>query len=58
MIDQSNPPTKEPSSGRPERAKCLDSKALLQGQKEIIIMHGDVEYRLRKTSQDKLILTK
>lgn len=58
MIDQSNPPSKTPTSGHPSKNKCLDSKTLLQGEKEIIIMHGDVEYRLRKTAQDKLILTK
>ncbi len=58
MIDQSNPPSKTQTGQHPSKNKCLDSKALLQGEKEIIIMHGDVEYRLRKTAQDKLILTK
>lgn len=43
---------------RVRQTKYFDSRALLQGEKEIIIVHGDVEYRLRKTSQDKLILTK
>lgn len=34
------------------------SKALFSGAREIIIEHAGVEYRLRLTSQDKLILTK
>jgi hemin uptake protein HemP len=34
------------------------SKALFSGTREIIIEHAGVEYRLRLTSQDKLILTK
>jgi hemin uptake protein HemP len=34
------------------------SDAILQGQSEVIIMHDSVEYRLRRTSQNKLILTK
>lgn len=36
----------------------LDSGALLRGQREILIQHGDKLYRLRHTSNDKLILTK
>ncbi len=36
----------------------LDSGALLKGQREILIQHGDKFYRLRHTSNDKLILTK
>ena len=36
----------------------LDSGTLLQGQREILIRHGDKLYRLRHTSNDKLILTK
>ncbi|MGX5730890.1 hemin uptake protein HemP [Pseudoxanthomonas beigongshangi] len=36
----------------------LDSHALLKGQREVLIRHGDKIYRLRHTSNDKLILTK
>ena len=36
----------------------LDSLALLNGQREIVIRHGDECYRLRHTRNDKLILTK
>lgn len=40
------------------RAVYVDSCLLLQGQREILIRHGDQEYRLRHTQNDKLILTK
>ncbi len=36
----------------------IDSRDLLQGARELIIRHGDQEYRLRHTQNDKLILTK
>jgi hemin uptake protein HemP len=35
----------------------FSSAALLQGQRQIVIEHGSREYRLRLTSQGKLILT-
>jgi hemin uptake protein HemP len=40
------------------RAGCIDSRELLGGERELIIVHGDQEYRLRHTQNDKLILTK
>lgn len=36
----------------------LDSADLLGGAREVLIMHAGAEYRLRVTSQGKLILTK
>ena len=36
----------------------VDSLALLNGQREIVIRHGSECYRLRHTRNDKLILTK
>ena len=36
----------------------LDSIALLGGRDEILIAHGGDTYRLRRTRQGKLILTK
>lgn len=36
----------------------VSSRDLLAGRREIVILHGTVEYRLRVTSQGKLILTK
>ncbi|KAF1690623.1 hemin uptake protein HemP [Pseudoxanthomonas taiwanensis] len=37
---------------------ALSSEQLLQGRREVLIRHGDRLYRLRHTSNDKLILTK
>jgi len=34
------------------------SSALFQGRREVVIVHGDQEYRLSITKADKLILTK
>ena len=38
--------------------RSIPVQDLLQGQKEVIIKHGQEEYRLRMTSNSKLILTK
>lgn len=40
------------------REGMLDSKELFSGGREVIIAHGAENYRLRLTSQNKLILTK
>ena len=36
----------------------IDSRELFAAEREIIISHGADNYRLRLTSQNKLILTK
>ena len=36
----------------------LDSQSLLRGRHEVIISHDGADYRLRLTSNGKLILTK
>ena len=36
----------------------IDSRRLLEGGRELVIDHAGVEYRLRLTRNDKLILTK
>lgn len=54
------------SADRPDAAKRsvtidgnrIDSRELFAARREIIIAHGEVNYRLRLTSQNKLILTK
>ncbi|MEE7548126.1 hemin uptake protein HemP [Xanthomonas sp. Kuri4-1] len=38
--------------------ETIGSEALLKGRREVLIQHGDRVYRLRHTSNDKLILTK
>lgn len=50
----SRPVAALPQAGRAR----VDSRELLQGERELIIQHGDQEYRLRHTQNDKLILTK
>ncbi len=50
-------------AGRPQSdgapaARRMTSDELLAGQREIVIEHGNDEYRLRITSKGKLILTK
>lgn len=47
-------PSPSPRPGRRE----VDSRALLEGARELVIRHGEQEYRLRLTQNDKLILTK
>jgi hemin uptake protein HemP len=42
----------------PGPRRRLSSQELLGGEEEVIIEHAGQEYRLRKTRQDKLILTK
>lgn len=63
-----NPPAVLPSrplprfaSQRPTAAAApqrIDSQSLLSGHRELIIEHGGCEYRLHRTQNDKLILTK
>ena len=36
----------------------IDASSLLASRREIILVHKEQEYRLRITSNDKLILTK
>ena len=44
--------------GNRSRPARFDSRALLQAAREIIIEHDGTDYRLRLTSNGKLILTK
>lgn len=36
----------------------LESRRFFEGDSEVIILHGEGEYRLRVTKSNKLILTK
>ncbi|MFT4119519.1 hemin uptake protein HemP [Bradyrhizobium sp.] len=40
------------------RGSRIDSRELFATERELIIAHGEEAYRLRLTSQNKLILTK
>ncbi len=46
-----------PNTGETESA-AVSSAELLAGRRQLIIQHGAVQYRLRLTSSNKLILTK
>ena len=52
LRDRAAPPVLAPTE------ETLSSERLLNGRREILIRHGDRVYRLRHTSNDKLILTK
>jgi hemin uptake protein HemP len=54
-------PTQSPSATTRTltmRGSRIDSRELFAAEREIIIAHGEDNYRLRLTSQNKLILTK
>jgi hemin uptake protein HemP len=57
MQPASVPPSAESARGRPGPRR-IDSGALLQREREIVIVHRGQEYHLRVTKSDKLILTK
>ena len=42
----------------PSAPRTLTTVELFAGRREIVIVHGDAEYRLRITRANKLILTK
>ena len=44
-----------PLKRRPLR---VASGAIFRGQRDVVILHGDTEYRLRVTRTGKLLLTK
>lgn len=44
--------------GASSSLKRLSSIELFSGTRELVIEHAGIEYRLRQTSQGKLILTK
>lgn len=55
---QANHRTILKKESRLKSTEFLKSEDLLQGENQVIIVHGEVEYRLRRTGQNKLILTK
>jgi len=48
----------EASTHTEKRPKKWTSQELFGGQRELVIVHAESEYRLRLTSQGKLVLTK
>ena len=55
LSDEQSPPLDKGSVFKPRR---VTSDELLAGRNELAILHEGEEYRLRKTSKGKLILTK
>ena len=61
---KSHPPKRPATATGPAPAGEADvpaqsrSEDLLQGRRELLIRHGDEQYRLRLTRMNKLILTK
>lgn len=51
-------PSDRPSDALPVATRRLNSRELFAGAKEVEIEHEGMVYRLRHTSQGKLILTK
>ncbi len=51
-------PASRQDVARPAPPLPLESAALFAGRDEILIAHGGETYRLRRTRQGKLILTK
>lgn len=53
-------PGETPAAGRSIviEGNRITSRELMAAEREIIILHGEDTYRLRLTSQNKLILTK
>jgi hemin uptake protein HemP len=60
-MSDSSPPAHRGAARTPAPApppRRLDSETVFAGANEVLIRHQGVEYRLRKTGQGKLILTK
>lgn len=57
MPDRADPPPPRPASGT-KPARRIPARELLGSAREVVLLHGPDEYRLRLTSKGKLILTK
>jgi hemin uptake protein HemP len=61
LMDEDEPkatrPAKSATGAEVDRSTRISSRTLLAGAREMIIEHEGREYRLRVTSQGKLILT-
>jgi len=51
-------PANPPAAGAAPAQRRVDSRLLLRESRELVIEHLGQEYRLRRTRNDKLILTK
>ncbi|MGO4707334.1 hemin uptake protein HemP [Microvirga sp. 2MCAF38] len=53
-----NKPPPEAKGGKPANVKEVDVSTLIEGGREVVLVHRGERYRLRITANDKLILTK
>lgn len=53
-----NPAQEPANTNTTSRVRTLDSQSILAGQTQVRIQHGDNQYRLCVTKENKLILTK
>ena len=59
MSQPSQAPRPNPAAGEiTDSVRSADSRAVMEGKRELIIRHGAETYRLRITASNKLILTK
>ncbi len=57
-VYQPSKPVDEPSNSGVPPQRFVRSEDILQGENEVLIIHGGVTYRLRQTKSGKLILNK
>ena len=57
MFDVPGSVAKADHGQEPEKLCRINSKELLAGRREVVIVHNGREYRLRETQNGKLILT-
>jgi hemin uptake protein HemP len=60
VTDNAQDPTRplRPAGTAARVSSRVASSELFRGKREVVIVHGDQEYRLSITKADKLILTK
>lgn len=58
VIASETPRSQTSSTRLATRVRRVDSRELLHDERELVIEHAGQEYRLRRTRNDKLILTK
>jgi hemin uptake protein HemP len=59
MTEPRKAPVPQPEqAGKEVAPQVFDAQQLFRGQREVVIEHGGVRYRLRITRRNKLILQK
>lgn len=58
MYEPSQPADEASNSDLPQQQRFVRSEDILQGENEVLIIHGGIVYRLRQTKSGKLILNK